>query len=176
MQLPAIDPNEFQPVSRVAWARGMASAHSLASLQRRKESRLRAYQRVPLERSTVFTGVTGSYSDLGTGYRQGGFNNGVCLPSKCWVYSRGCGWICCMHVERKQHQFVRGPALPRLNVATFSSSPSLSLYRFVSVASSSSSVLRLFQLRFWRRLYGKSSALQGVFWHKSSLAPPWKIE
>jgi len=64
----------------------MASAHSLASLQRRKESRLRAYQRVPLERSTVFTGVTGSYSDLGTGYRQGGFNNGAlsyCMPVCC---------------------------------------------------------------------------------------------
>ena len=76
-QLPAIDPNEFQPESRVAWARGMASAQSLASLQRRKESRLQAYRRVPFARSTVFTGVSGGGAGLGTGYRQGGFFDGA---------------------------------------------------------------------------------------------------
>jgi hypothetical protein len=65
----------------------MAAAHSLASLQRRNESRLLAYRRVPLERSTVFTGVVGSGASLGTGYRQGGFFDGAslhaCLAS--WV-------------------------------------------------------------------------------------------
>mmetsp|Transcript_69109 Transcript_69109/g.156261 ORF Transcript_69109/g.156261 Transcript_69109/m.156261 type:complete len:227 (+) Transcript_69109:102-782(+) len=73
-KLPAVDPDDFQPISRVVAAREAASSTSLRDLKRRKQqAKLKAYRPVPLTRSTLFTDCSGPGSGIGMGYK-GGFD------------------------------------------------------------------------------------------------------